>query len=236
MKVREVYKILDSISPFSLQEEWDNSGLNIGDFEADVENIYVALDIDDSVIDKVKENSLIITHHPLIFKGLKKVTPTNFAGKYVIELIKKNVSLIAMHTNFDKTHLNRYFAENVLGLKGVSEDFIYYVDIDMTFDELVAYVKDKMKMEYIKVVKANDKIKRVAITTGAGMSLLNYINADCFLTGDIKYHEAMDAKARNISLIDIEHYKSERYFVDVFRKVVDLNVDVLEIKDPFKIY
>jgi dinuclear metal center YbgI/SA1388 family protein len=237
MKLIEIYKFLDEISPFSLQEEWDNSGINL-EVNEEIERIYISLDVDEGVIEKIKPNSLLITHHPLIFKGIKKVDYNSFSTKYLISLIQKNSSLIAMHTNFDKTHLNSFFAKKVLGFDGENKDFVFYSDVFMEFDELVNLVKEKMNLKHIRVVKAKDFVKRVAITTGAGMSLLNEIDADCFLTGDIKYHEAMDAKAREINLIDITHFESEKYFVDVlYEDIKDLDIEIIKInsKNPFRL-
>jgi len=237
MKIKTIYDILNEISPFSLQEEWDNSGLNLGDFSDDIKKIYISIDIDEELVEKMDENSLLISHHPLIFKSIKKVIPNRFSTKLLIKMIQKNISHIAMHTNFDKTHLNKYFAKKVLGFEGVSEDFIFYADIDMDFDNLVNYVKEKMNLDSLKVVKVKEKINKIAITTGAGMSLLDTIKADCFLTGDIKYHEAMDAKVRGINLIDITHYTSEKYFSDILFDILDEKIDLPVLKtnslDPF---
>ena len=237
MKIRTIYDILNEISPFELQEKWDNSGLNLGDFNFDVKKIYISIDIDEELVEKMDKNSLLITHHPLIFKPVKNVIPNRFSTKLLLKMAKKNISHIAMHTNFDKTHLNEYFSKNILGFEGKSEDFIFYADVDMDFYELVEYVKQKLNVNILKAVYSKDKIKKIAITTGAGMGLLDFVKADCFLTGDIKYHEAMDAKVRGISLIDITHYESEKYFSDVLFDVLDERLDI-EIKkqnslDPF---
>jgi putative NIF3 family GTP cyclohydrolase 1 type 2 len=108
----------------------------------------------------------------------------------------------------------------------------------MNFEDALNLVKEKLNLKYIKFVKTKDKIKKIALTTGAGMSLLPYIKADLFLTGDIKYHEAMDAKIRNISLIDIGHYESEKFFVDVMYDLVKhFDVEVLKTnsKNPFNL-
>ena len=239
MKIKTIYDFLNEISPFDLQEEWDNSGLNVGEWNKNINKIYISLDVDEELINRIDENSLLITHHPLIFKSIKKVIPNRFSTKFLIKMIQKNISLIAMHTNFDKTHLNEYFSKKVLGFDGESKDFVFYVNVEMDFSELVDYVKNKMNLEHLKVVKAKEKIKKIAITTGAGMSLLDFIKADCFLTGDIKYHEAMDAKARGVSLIDIGHYESERYFVDCLYEILNNRLDCEVIKtnsyNPFNL-
>ena len=71
MKISEIYAILDEIAPFCDQESWDNSGLILGDFKSECERIYLSLDLDSALVENAKPNSLFITHHPLIFKGLK---------------------------------------------------------------------------------------------------------------------------------------------------------------------
>jgi dinuclear metal center YbgI/SA1388 family protein len=213
LKVQEIYDVLNEISPFELQEKWDNAGLLVGSFENDINNIYISIDLDEKLIQNAERNSLIITHHPLIFSGLKRVNFDTYSTKLLKELIKKDISLISMHTNIDKTHLNKYVAEEILGFKiENSKDFISYCEINMKFDDLVKYVSSKLGLKTTNVVRCNDFIEKIAIVTGSGMSLIDEIKADCFLTGDIKYHDAMESKARGLSLIDIRHYESERYF------------------------
>ncbi|MGB5867754.1 MAG: Nif3-like dinuclear metal center hexameric protein [Arcobacteraceae bacterium] len=222
MKIKEIYNYLDSISPFALQEKWDNSGLIVGNMEDEFENIYISLDLDLSMIKKIKKRSLIITHHPLIFSALKTVNNDSYSTKILKKLIKKDIALISMHTNIDKTHLNSYVGRDILGLDfQKDEDFILTADINLSFKSFTKLLKDKLNLKTLKIVNAKKEIKSVSLTTGAGMSLLSNIKTDCFLTGDIKYHEAMDAKARNITLIDIGHYESEIHFITLLNSLIE---------------
>ena len=244
MKLQEIYNVLNEISPFELQEKWDNAGLLVGSFEDEINNIYISIDLDEELLLKVEKNSLIITHHPLIFSGLKRVNFDTYSTKLLKELIKKDISLISMHTNIDKTHLNKYVAEEILGFKVEnSKEFISYCDVNMSFDELVKYVSSKLNLKTTKAVRCNDFIKKIAIITGSGMSLIDEIKADCFLTGDIKYHDAMEAKARGLSLIDIRHYESERYFnslleglLSEYLKKNKLKAIITASKNPFEFF
>ena len=90
MKIKDIYDYLDTISPFSYQEKWDNSGLIVGNFNDKVKEIYISLDLDLKMIKKIKRNSLVITHHPLIFSPLKKINYDSYSTKILKKLIKKN--------------------------------------------------------------------------------------------------------------------------------------------------
>ena len=222
MKIRDIYNYLDSVSPFDLQEKWDNSGLIVGNMDDKFKEVYISLDLDLKMIKKVKKNSLIITHHPLIFSALKTINNDSYSTKILKKLIKKDISLISMHTNIDKTHLNNYVGCDVLGLDfQKDEDFILKADINLSFKSFTKLLKDKLNLKTLKVVNKKKKIKSVSLTTGSGMSLLPYIKTDCFLTGDIKYHEAMEAKARDICLIDIGHYESEIHFMALLEMLLE---------------
>lgn len=213
MKIKELYTFLNEVSPFELQEKWDNSGLLVGNFEDEFGKVYISLDLDEELLESVEENSLIITHHPLIFSPLRRVNYDSFATKSLRTLIQKNIALISMHTNFDKTHLNAYVAKEILGLTPVSKDeYICCAKIESSFKDFLEQMSSKLQLEYKKYVQCHENIKSVALVTGAGMSMLDEVKADCFLTGDIKYHDAIEAKSRGISLIDIGHYESEKHF------------------------
>ena len=244
MKLKEIYNFLDELSPFELQEKWDNSGLLVGNLEDEFEKIYLSIDLDEELIDTIDENSLVITHHPLIFSGLKRVNDDTYSTKCLKKLIKKDIALISMHTNIDKTHLNKYVVENILGFKITNQnEFISNIEINMSFDDLVNHASSKLGLKTLKAVKCHNFIKTACVVTGAGMSLLDDINADCFLTGDIKYHDAMEAKARGISLIDIRHYESEKYFNELMMGLIEgylkknkLQAIITASKNPFKFY
>ena len=240
MKISEIYQKLDTLSPFNLQEKWDNSGLLVGDMEKEFEHIALALDVDKESLEKVKENTLFIVHHPLIFSGLKELNFSVYPANLLEIMVKKNLSLIAMHTNFDKTHLNAYVFEKVLGFKIESqEDFVCKTTGEWSKDELLALLKRKLGLEVLKVVSPKDKISSIALTTGAGASLIDEVDADCFLTGDIKYHDAMKAMSQNLMMVEIGHYESERFFVDVLiDELEDLgHLGIIsQSKNPFKIF
>jgi len=213
VQIKDIFNYLNDLSPFELQEKWDNSGLIVGNMEDEFENIYISLDLDLDMIEEVEPNSLIITHHPLIFSPIKTLNNDKYATKLLKILIKKDIALISMHTNIDKTHLNEYVGNKILNLNfQKSDDFILTTEINMSFEELQEYIKEKLNITTLKVTKSTQKTKTLSLTTGSGMSLLPYIKTDCFLTGDIKYHEAMEAKALGISLIDIGHFESEIHF------------------------
>lgn len=242
MKLKEIYQFLNELSPFELQEKWDNSGLIVGSFDDEIKQVYISIDLDEEMLEEIEENSLIITHHPLIFSALKRVNFDSYSTKLLRILIQKNIALISMHTNIDKTHLNRFVAGEILDLDVIdSEEYICYANVNESFSSFANKISSKLGLKYLKYVKCNDNVKKVALVTGAGMSMINEIDADCFLTGDIKYHDAMEAKARGISLIDIRHYESEKHFsplveglVDGYLKINKLKAIIRASKNPFK--
>ncbi len=238
MQIKQIYDFLDELSPFSLQEEWDNSGLLVGDFGLDVNSIYLSLDIDSDLIENIEENSLIITHHPLIFKGIKKIDYSSYPTNLIYKMIQKNISLISMHTNFDKTHLNRYVASDILGYDVISSDeFVCYFRANSSLEEICMNVKKNLKIEHLRVTTAKKYIKDCAITTGSGGDLISKIDADCFLSGDFKYHQALEARENGLSLVDINHFESERFFGEClsgYLKNFPLKVIMSNSKNPFE--
>lgn len=222
-KVKEIYQICDEISPFSLQEKWDNSGLNLGSMEQEFENVYVCLEVDNSIAQSVKPNSLILTHHPLIFSPIKNFHTQSYPCNLLKTLITKNCSLISLHTNFDHTHLNHFFASEVLGFENLEKiEFALTCEIaPLSFDSLLSLIHSKLSSPTLPYLKTQESISRVYIVCGSGCSTLSLIpphSSSCLITGDVKYHNAMEAKSLGISLIDVGHYESEKYFAEILHK------------------
>lgn len=237
MTVRDIYTYLDELSPFALQEGWDNSGLLVGDFSGEITTVVLSIDIDEALIESIPDNALLITHHPIIFGGLKQLQFNQYPTKLLAPMIRKNISNIAMHTNFDQTHLNEYVATQVLGYEVLAkEGFIAYIGVDEPFDTFALKIKKALGLTHIRSVQCHDHIRTCALVTGSGASLMRNIEAECFLTGDIKYHDAMEAKTLGLSMIDIGHYESECYFGEILAghlEKLGLSVIISPSKNPF---
>lgn len=240
MTLQALYDALDALSPFELQEKWDNSGLIVGDRAQEISTIALSIDVDAALLDSLSEGTLLITHHPLIFSGLKALDYAQYPSSLLRTMVKKNIANIAMHTNFDQTHLNRWVASKILDQPEIEQEgFVALFDVDETFDGFAHDVQRCFGLEQLKAVKCHERLGRIALVTGSGASLLRDIECDCLLTGDIKYHDAMEAKALGRSMIDIGHFESERFFPDVlepYLKNFGLTVIISSSKNPFTYY
>lgn len=237
MKLAEILKILDTISPLALAESWDNVGLQIGDLNSEIKNIVVSLECDSFVLDSIEDGTLVISHHPLIFKPLKSINYANFPANIVQKAIKRDISIVAMHTNFDKTHLNSAFAKRLGFDSTVQDGFLCKEEVDVKFDDLVSQIKKTLKLDTINFIapKTND-IKTVAFCCGSGGDLIDKINADVFITGDIKYHQAMLATELGLGVIDATHFASENHFAPLMQELLwqnGLDSKMLNSKNPF---
>jgi len=239
MKLQEVYDFLDKTSPFELQEKWDNSGLVVGEMSRDISEVVLALDVDEEMIEATKEGTLFIVHHPLIFGKLTQLDFAKYPSNLIEKMILKKQSLIAMHTNFDQTHLNKYVFEKILGFTLESQNaFLCTTKGKWNYKELLNLIKEKLDLPTLKVIGKKENITSIALTTGSGASLIDEVEADCFLTGDIKYHDAMKAMSENLMMIDIGHYESERFFAEILAeelKVLPLLAIISNSKNPFHI-
>jgi dinuclear metal center YbgI/SA1388 family protein len=237
MLLQEIYNYLDKISPFELQEKWDNSGLIVGDMGRKVSQVVISLDIDFNMIEEAKEGTLFVVHHPLIFGKLTQLDFAKYPSNLMEKMILKKQSCLALHTNFDQTHLNRYVFEKVLGFKLASQEpFVCMAKGEWNYKALLTLIKEKLNLPILKVIGKKEIISSIAFTTGAGASLMDEVEADCFLTGDIKYHDAMKAMSENLMMVDIGHYESEKFFAEILieeLKVLPILAIIANSKNPF---
>jgi dinuclear metal center YbgI/SA1388 family protein len=237
-KTYDLLNKLDASYPFELAEKWDNVGLLIGDSKyKNVGQLFCSLDVTSDILKQIPNDSTLITHHPLIFKGLKTIDFNSYEGKLIQQIIQKNINYIVLHTNYDKTFLNAYFVEMILDIKNYTQEnnFIYFY-VNSSFQKnILFYIKDKLSITELNFVDASVPITKIAVCTGSGSSMLREAKAngaDLLLTGDITYHVAMEAKEIGINLLDITHFHSEKYFGDDL--VTIYGATKLIQKDPFK--
>lgn len=241
VKVKDIHSFIKELANESLAESWDNVGLMLGDENQDVRRILVCLDVTTSVVEeaKIKNIDLIISHHPLIFKGIKNIDFNNFKGNIVKELIKNDISVISAHTNLDSAEfgLNDYLAK-LLNLEEIQVLVPSKTDTNvglgrlgklpesMNLEEFITYVKEKLDLKFVKLVRANDKkINKIAILGGSGASFIyNLPEVDIYLTGDIGYHEAVDAVELNQNLLDIGHFAEKQSKELLKRYLEDLEI------------
>ncbi len=229
MKLKELTDFLEEFTPLGISENWDNVGLLVGDKNSDIKNILICLDITNEVIEEALENNanLIISHHPLIFKGIKRINKDNCLGNKLINCIKNDISVYTMHTNFDLTFGGTNdILFDILGLinkenlakedaSGYSLGRIGEYSEEINLGDFALFIKEKLGLKSIKFVgDRNKKIKKVALATG---SCSNYEmfdectakKCDVYITSDIKHHESIDALEMGLCLIDATHYGSE---------------------------
>jgi len=255
MKISKLLEAFEQLAPLHMAEEWDNVGMLVGTEEKEVKKIYVALDVTDEVIEDAisKEADLLITHHPLIFKTLKRITDEDFTGRRIIQLIKNDITYYAMHTNFDVMIMADLAAaylklnqteilEKTDETHGIGK--IGFLPKPMTMEELCEYVKEVFSIESVKVFgDSKEKIEKVVIMPGSGKSYIkNTIKsqAQVMITGDIDHHEGLDAVASGLCIIDAGHYGIEHIFVKYMKEYIeqkydDVSVFTEQTNAPFKI-
>lgn len=222
MTLIEIYNFLDAISPFETQESWDNSGILLGKKNSEIKEIALSLEATKQIAESTPPNALLITHHPLIFKPLKNLCADFYPSNILEILVRKNIALIAMHTNFDLSHLNENFVKNILGFEHFQKDgFMINAPFGASFAELLEKIKQKLPNCAPKITKASDFIQNLIIVCGAGCGAISdeaLCENTCIITGDVKYHDAMKFLSLGVSIIDVGHFHSERHFGELLQK------------------
>lgn len=232
-KVKDFYGYLNSIAPFETQEDWDNSGMLVGDMDAEVKKVAVVLDITHEEIKKAKAigADLIISHHPVIFNPIKSVTK----GSVPYELVASSINALCCHTPLDIADggTNDSLAE-LLGINVTrTEDPILRLGtVEPTTAENLAGKIAKTLNTKVRYADAGRKIEKIAICTGAGCSLIEAAGEiDAFITGDASHHNFLDCIQAGITLIAAGHYETEIVVVPVLVKELQAQFPDIEIID-----
>ena len=232
-KVKDFYGYLNSIAPFETQEDWDNSGMLVGDMDAEVKKAAVVLDITHEEIKKAKaiRADLIISHHPVIFNPIKSVT----RGSVPYELVASSINALCCHTPLDIADggTNDSLAK-LLGIEVTrTEDPILRLGtVEPTTAENLAGKIAKTLNTKVRYADAGKTIKKIAICTGAGCSLIEAAGEiDAFITGDASHHNFLDCIQAGITLIAAGHYETEIVVVPVLVKKLQAQFPDIEIID-----
>lgn len=227
MTVREIAKVIEKHAPKDIALSFDNVGLLIGDYNAEISGMVIAVDLTRDVIEKALKigANLIITHHPIIFNGFKQLIKGNYEQEIVMLAVKGGLNVYACHTNADNADkgMNYVLAERLGGgnIVALSEDGGIVADVDTDIDSFLERVSDEIK-GIIKVnMPFNTDIKRFAMITGSGgkdgtlVSKLNELDVDCYLTAEVSHNVRLAFIDSGIGLIEFGHYESERIFIDI---------------------
>lgn len=253
MRCSKVIEILEKQSPRKFACDWDNVGLLVGRTDKEIQKIYIALDATDEAIQQAVDvgADMLLTHHPMIFGGMERVTAEDFTGRRVIRLIQEDMVCYAMHTNFD-----------VMGMADLAADYLHLKDTEvlevtyseetekgtlrtegigrygrlerkMTLRECCEQVKQAFSLENVKVFGNLDtEVLAAAISPGSGKSVIgNALRAgvDVLITGDIDHHEGIDAVAQGMAVIDAGHYGVEHIFIPYMKEYLEREIKELEV-------
>jgi dinuclear metal center YbgI/SA1388 family protein len=234
-QIKHIMQWIDSWAPFRFAEPWDNCGLQIGDPEAHVSKVMVALDPGSSVLDEARDLGCqcLVTHHPLFFKPINALLTNTWPGTIIVKALACGINIIAAHTNLDAARdgTNAQL-KRLLGLHSVEPldtariDDERYAGIgllgdlprSMSLQSLVALLSHGLGDAAVRVAGDPDRlITRLAVCTGSGGSLIGKVltaGADAFVSGDMKYHDGKLAEENGLAIIDIGHFASERLMLE----------------------
>ena len=261
-KLGKVIDAVEEIVPSEFAEEWDNSGMQLGDPDWQVERILVALDPLPEVISAAWQTDidLVITHHPLIFMPLTSIDVSRLEGFVIQQALEHHVAIYTAHTNLDRIkdgvndvlafriglcHTTSLSNDGVSGKPGFGR--MGRLDPPTSLALLASKLKQELGLSHVKVVGDPDmSVKTAAVCSGSGSSMIRAFfdaGADVFISGDLKYHDARDVEFARKALIDIGHFASEHLIVETFAqrlsrhfhdKGLVLNVESYRFeKDPF---
>ena len=259
IKVKDVAEAIEDFAPKSLQESYDNAGLQVGNPDTLVSAVLICLDVTEDILKeaKARECNMIVSHHPLIFHGIKSLTGADMTQKLVMEALKNDISVYSAHTNLDSVWDG--VSHEIAGRLGVKNTEVLEPQEGNPRVGLgvVGDIRPTPKIEFLRKIKKTFHVsalrysaqspsvvvRRVAVCGGAGASLISSAlaaKADILVTGDVKYHD-FTSFGSEIIIADIGHYESELCSREILSRVVrqkfpDLTVYFSETEsNPIKI-
>ena len=242
MTVKDIMDCITDIAPLYWQEEYDNAGIQVGALNAEVRKALIALDVTEELVDEAidKQCDLIVSHHPLIFHGLKHLTPETYIERTVMKAIKHDIAIISMHTNLDNSYLgvSRVLADR-LGLRDLRLLKPDLMDPDCCGAGMVGELASPMEeADFLNLVAdtvgspclrhsalTGKQIKRVALCGGSGTPFLSDAlksQVDAYLTADIKYHDFFAPDG--ILLVDGGHFETEQFTKQLIKELIQKKI------------
>ncbi len=248
--VKDVADAIEKTAPIELQETWDNAGFQIEFGEAPAERILTCLELHMDIVREAQalSCSMIVTHHPLIFSGIRKISSGDTEGDMIIELVKSGISVYSCHTPFDKAKggNNDMLARalDLTSIKNLEGEEVgepeKMLERNSMFDigrmgkfrkavsvkEVAEMLCENLDIDRRKIRWTGDlerTVKTVGICTGAGIEFAQAAAAhgcELFITGDMKHHEAQKAEAMGIAVIDAGHYGTEKTFGENMKSIL----------------
>lgn len=242
LTLAEICRRIDECCPFRWQEDFDNSGLQVGNPNKPCKRLLLALDMRQEVLEEAiaKQVDLIITHHPMLFHAIKSVDATSYQGKMIFDLIKHDIGLLSLHTSLDKAPFGvNHALGQVLGLENgrlwLEEEercgFGYRGELPqaMPLLEFATDVKKRLQMPAIRYQGETDRsVRSVAVMGGGGASYLEQAandGVDVYISSDFKYSDGQRGLELSLCLIDGGHYATEVVVMEALRGTLDQILD-----------
>ena len=233
MTVKKLYDRLCEYIPEHLSCDWDNDGIMCSaDYSSEVNNVLIALDVTEEIVDyAISRNfDLIISHHPLIFKPISRMTEENHVSRKVIKLVSNNVSVFSFHTRADKVEggVNDLLAKKIglLDVEPFGEDGLGRVGnlpAELELDEFADNIKAQLGADGVRIADAYNAVKRVALVGGDGKDYVKdaiAVGADTYLSGRLSYNVMEEAADMGINLVEAGHYFTEFPITAFFSSLV----------------
>ncbi len=236
MKIREIIGAIERRAALRWQDGFDNSGLQVGDPEAEARGILITLDITEEIVDEAIASgcNLIVSHHPLIFKALKQVGTSTYQQRCVVKAVKNDICIYSAHTSLDNAcgGVNHRIAV-ILGLRetewlGSPADsesgsgLIGTLEEPLSDRDFFLKTKEAFGVASLRCSRPEGRmIRKVAVCGGAGAFLLPDAiskGADCFVCGEFRYHDYFENSG--VLLCELGHYQSEQYTRDLLASII----------------